>query len=238
MSVGQRLRDEDVARVLGAYGTLGDGTTARVDSGVLTIRRGLDVRRVFWSLAAALAFGGAAVLAITCHRAIVYDRFASFIEVVVSISPALLIALLAVVSARPTRVEVHVATGSFHVKGREQSLEGHTLALSREGSDDTFDVTLGVRDGARLIRLRAVDAYSAARAKAIAIALASWLDLPLVETSTSASRTSLHDADAVVGLATPRAKTARAEAETSRARDVVETVVDVAVSAVEVLNAL
>ena len=64
------------------------------------------------------------------------------------------------------------------------------------------------------------------------------LDLPLVETSTTASRASLHDADAVVGLATPRAKPARAEADRSRAKEVVETVVDVAVFAIEVLNAL
>jgi hypothetical protein len=238
VSTGERLRDEDVARVLGAYGTLGDGTTARIDRGVLTVARGLDVRRVFWSLVFALALAGALVLAMTCHRAIVYDRFASFTEVVASVSPALLIAVLGAASARPTKVEIHAATRAVRVGRDERSLEGRTLSLSREGWDDVFDVMLDARDGRRLIRLRGVDAYSAARAKAIAIALASWLDLPLVETSTTASRASLHDADAVVGLATPRAKPARAEADRSRAKEVVETVVDVAVFAIEVLNAL
>ena len=126
-------------------------------------------------------------------------------------------------------------------RGERRPLDPPALVLARHRADrDHFDVLLSLRHGGTVFRLTGVSANDASRAKAIAVALAAWLDASLTEGSSPKALEALRDTDLHHRLVLPDTEPdavneSKPPTRSSRRR---ETVVDVAVFAVELLNAL
>ena len=242
MNGGYRYHSHDLARVLDAWGSaLGDQTSAHVEGSVLELRRTWDLRVAGGWVLAALALGGASALAVICLVVIQLDRFAHVHEVLASLLPAVVMGVLGVRHARPKKTVVDRATRSLWSRGKKGALDPPALLLTRHQVDtNAFDVRLALRHGGTVLRLGRVRASEAARTKAIAVALAAWLDASLVETTSEATLEALHDADARHGLVLPRraSDTPVVSKARARARKKVANSVDVAVVAIELLNAL
>lgn len=242
MNGGYRYHSHDLARVLGAWGgALGDQTSAHVEGSVLELRRTWDRRAAVAWVVAALALAGASVLAVTCGTVVALDRFPYVYEVLASLPPAIVVGVLGVRHARPREVLIDRSTRALWSHGKKGPLDPPALVLVRQQADTSaFHVHLAMKHGGTVVRLRRVRASDAARTKAIAVALAAWLDASLVESTSEATLDALHDADAQHGLVLPRPTPAGPASPKARSRSGkrVETAVDVAVFAVELLNAL
>ena len=111
----------------------------------------------------------------------------------------------------------------------------YVAVYSRDPVDDAWNVRIkgvaGCQTHGRSIR----QAHARIRE-----ALAAWLDASLVETTSEATLEALHDADARHGLVLPRpaSDTPVVSKARARARKKVANSVDVAVVAIELLNAL
>lgn len=242
MTGGYRFRSNDLARVLGTWGSgLGDHTTAHVEGTVLELQRGWDARLVKLSMLAALVLATLSTLALVCVVVVAFDRFPRAHEVALAGVVPLLLAALGILQARPKEMVVDRATRTLWSRGKRRPLDPPALVLARHRADrDNYDVLLSLRHGETVFRLTGVRAIDASRAKAIAVALAAWLDASLVESSSPKALEALRDTDVHHGLVLPPTDPAAppgSKPPPPRARKG-ETVVDVAVFAVELLNAL
>jgi len=212
-----------------------------VEGTVLELRGGWDTRLVKLSMLAALILAAVATLALLCWLAVAFDRFPRAYELVLAVLAALLLAALGVVQARPKEMVVDRATRTLWSRGKRRPLDPPALVLARHRADrDNYDVLLSLRHGETVFRLTGVRAIDASRAKAIAVALAAWLDASLVESSSPKALEALRDTDVHHGLVLPPTDPAAppgSKPPPPRARKG-ETVVDVAVAAIELLNAL
>lgn len=242
MTGGYRFRSNDLARVLGTWGSgLGDHTTAHVEGTVLELQRGWDKRMVRLSVVAALVLAALSALALVCGVVVALDRFPRAHELALAGVIPLLLAVLGILQARPKEMVVDRATRTLWSRGKRRPLDPPALVLSRHRADrHHFDVLLSLRHGGTVFRLTGVGASDASRAKAIAVALAAWLDASLVETSSPKALEALRDTDLHHRLVLPAAEpdAASESKPPPRSSRKGETVVDVAVFAVELLNAL
>lgn len=234
-----RYQDDEVGRVVASCGgALGSGVTVRFERGVLEIRSGWRAGLVAWWMAGAAVTAFALGLATTIFVVLVHDRFLTPIELAASLLPAALVAAAGVASGRPRS---HRIDGAARTTSEGPALLGaeRGLELARTQRDrHTFDVALGVRGERPIAELHGVRAGAAARVKALAIAIASWLGVPLAETTTSDSMAALLDEDARLGLAAAASKEGGARKDRSPTLDKLEVAVDVATFALRLLEVL
>lgn len=234
-----RYRDDDVGRVIAACGdVLGGGVTARFDRGVLEIRCGWRLARIAWWIVAAIAIGAAVGLAATIALVLAHDRFPTSLELVAALAPGALVALVGVSLGRPRTFRIEGAAGTIRSQNVLVGAEDGLFLTRAQDDGDRFEVSLGARRASPMIAVRGIRAGEAARMKALAIAIAAWLSAPLVETTTSGALEALRDADARLGLATPRARDASDAKERAPALANLELAVDVAIFAVRLLEAI
>lgn len=241
MTGGYRFRSNDLARVLGTWGSgLGDHTTAHVEGSVLELKRGRDWRLVRLSLTSSLVLAAMTTLAVTCTVVVAFDRLPRAHELLLAVLVALLPGALGVLQSRPKEMVVDRATRTLWSRGKKSPLDPPVMVLARDrAGHDHFDVLLSLRHGGTVFRLTGVKANDASRAKAIAVALAAWLDATLAETSSPRSLQALRDTDAAHRLVLAPADPPEPVPPKPRVRiRKGETAVDVAVFAVELLNAL
>lgn len=163
--MGYQYRDDEVARIVAACkGALGDDARARFTHGALEIGRGWRVARALWWLAAAVVI--AAVLAFVGTMQVLFseDRFLSALELAGWLAPAVLIAALGLVLARPRVAHINGTARTSRINGKRRPLADGTLVLARiVAAGSGFDRELSVRGGPSIIALEWVEASAAAR---------------------------------------------------------------------------